>query len=856
MKKIFCLILAAVMLLAACTPEPGEVSDITSDTSEDSRQTVSGERINAMYADRLAAAAGEAERTGERVCVSAGKVYTVSSVSENFPDAGGVLADGEFNDSHYKYLKDGWMGISGETVTIEFNLGSVYEGLCDFEASSCKNTVYDVSLCDIMSVSISADGETWHEIGIYVSSGEESDRDRVLLCINPHSTFTAQYVRFTFEGLQANNMLFDEISVYSYTDAESVGTVSLLSDYYGGFTVPAVSEDVYWPETDEDYNTYKNLLSGLPITAIKPLTDCKEDYINANYNTGSDSGRLTDGRTASAAALSDGAYFRFTHGNLRSIVFDLGAVSAVSGVSAGFLSLNSAGVYVPNTLTVSASLDGESWYTVCAVDNITADSATCIQRIEESFGTSYTARYVMITFKCDVHVYCDEIAVFGTKNTAGASDPSETDITAPIFTGSYGTSEDYDGMHDVLLSYIYPSSSGDEVAVTEEQYLAYTAYLKDGEITDTFFDGFMFLPYVKYLYAGGEKKEMPKEDWQRYVDFQFIDGYNMDALDAAVDRTKTSLGLDDDYTVGTYLSIFYPVYGATNFGELNGRKMDFSNIEDRKAVIKWFIDEQIAQFEAKDYDSVRISGFYWFVEEMSGSDPHIVELCNYTCDYVRSLGYQTTWIPYFTASGNTSWRSFGFDTACLQPNYAFNTDINIQRIYDAAEVAKLYGMSIEIEINGTDDEVWMRRYKDYLYVGAETGFMTDTIHMYYLAGMPGALYNAYVAADGSYLHSLYDETYYFTKGLLTTDFAKPDSVSSECESGKSVSGEVTVSETYSLCLGYELAVSPEHGSVSVNNDGSFIYTPYDGYTGEDWFEIRADYGYGKSSGGRVSVNVK
>ncbi|MBQ2325033.1 MAG: DUF4855 domain-containing protein, partial [Clostridia bacterium] len=279
-------------------------------------------------------------------------------------------------------------------------------------------------------------------------------------------------------------------------------------------------------------------------------------------------------------------------------------------------------------------------------------------------------------------------------------------------------------------------------------------------------------------------------------------------------------------------------------------------IEDRKAVLKWFVDEQVKGFKEKGYDSVRLSGFYWFVEEMSGKDPHVQELCNYICDYIRSLGYQTTWIPYFNASGNTKWRDFGFDTACLQPNYAFNEDIPIQRIYDAASMAKLYGMSIEIEIESTSEVKWVNRYRDYLYAGAKIGFMTDSVHMYYLAGMPGAIYNAYVSNNPD-INCIYKETYLFIKGKLGAPDEAPSAEDVTCKAGESVSGTITIPEATVTCEGIRLAVSAANGSVSINPDGTFTYTPYEGFTGEDWFEVVADYGMaGQSSFGRITVTVE
>jgi hypothetical protein len=211
----------------------------------------------------------------------------------------------------------------------------------------------------------------------------------------------------------------------------------------------------------------------------------------------------------------------------------------------------------------------------------------------------------------------------------------------------------------------------------------------------------------------------------------------MDALEAAVADTKTALG-NNDYKVGVYLSILYPVASQTSFGEVNGKKLDFSKLEDRKAGVKWLIDEQVKQFKAKGYQNLELRGFYWFTEEIDFDDEGLLDLIKYTTDYVRKLKYFTFWIPYYQASGYNKWQEVGFDLACYQPNFAFNYSIPDSRLYDAARTAKMLGMCIELEIEGVSHTA-VDRLKKYYKVGAETGYMTEAIHMYYQGGMPGAI---------------------------------------------------------------------------------------------------------------------
>ena len=142
-------------------------------------------------------------------------------------------------------------------------------------------------------------------------------------------------------------------------------------------------------------------------------------------------------------------------------------------------------------------------------------------------------------------------------------------------------------------------------------------------------------------------------------------------------------------------------------------------------------------------------------------------MIRFTTDYVRSKNMITTWIPYYLASGYNDWRRLGFDMACYQPNYAFRQDIPEERLYDAADTAKLLGMCIELEIGGL--ERWnVEHTRNYYAVGAQTRYMQDAAHMYYLGGLKGVMLQSCHSED-PYFRSMYDDTYRFIKGTYPPD---------------------------------------------------------------------------------------
>lgn len=524
-------------------------------------------------------------------------------------------------------------------------------------------------------------------------------------------------------------------------------------NYYGDFSVNK-AEDPNFEKSCERVN----LLLGLP-QKIKNYEALAKEQMTDWFNTPASSPELTDGRYANLPQCFDPAWFHFTSGTVRSVMYDLGGICAVDGVRVGVLKEDSTAVWPPARISVLLSENGDDWQTVCQLTGLTSEESSAIIRKEAAFDKKYRARYVKFTFCLICHVFIDEFELFGCRNGEGAAEIVPDKACEADFPDRFASTEQL-GAKDVLLAYFTPD---DIPPITKEVFLPHVAYMKGEEIKDTLFDSFLFLPYVRFLYNGYTKKPLQKQDWQRYIDAQFQDGVNMDALEAAAKEVGEKLGIED-FKVSVFMSILYPVTEVGDFGEIDGRNLDFQNLDDRKTALKWLIDKQIEGFRAKNYRHITLNGFYWFTEEINYGDQQLLELLKYTTDYVRGLKLITTWIPYFHATGFNDWRNLGFDVACYQPNYAFNQSVPDSRLFDAASTAKLLGMCIELEIGGTED--WnIERIKKYYAAGAKTGYMKDAAHMYYQGGVPGEYYKAYKSQDPK-LHSVYDDTYRFIKGTF------------------------------------------------------------------------------------------
>lgn len=328
---------------------------------------------------------------------------------------------------------------------------------------------------------------------------------------------------------------------------------------------------------------------------------------------------------------------------------------------------------------------------------------------------------------------------------------------------------------DLLLCYIVDCFG--HIAIDKELFLPAAAHIVDGRIVDFMYDSFIFLSQPNYLYdylpEGARLKPLNKADWLDYVtNEEFLPDMNINALDAAVGEAKKALG-NTEYKANVFMTLFYPVKTVSEFGEVNGKNLDFSDPEDRKAGLKWMVDESLRQFAEKNYENIRLAGFYWFCEDMDFVDGGR-ELTRCTTDYIRSLGLKTCWCPYFYAQGYDKWQELGFDIAAHQANYFpehrkdWPNRGTAERLPLVAESVKQYGIGVGMEMSDPRVES-AEVFKQYMVAGAEYGFMNYP-HIYYMGRGPKTI-NELCNSENPYLRSTYDELYKFIHRTL-----KPEDV--------------------------------------------------------------------------------
>ncbi len=859
-KRAAALLLALSMLAAAgCTDQPEETSSAaesgSSDRSDTSSEPFVEPEVNEVR-DRVDALYGTpADRSLKANNALSGLLPAFSRpASSEYPGNGGrALTDGVRTQI---FDTQSWVGFNGrEPVTLTFDLGEVVDGLADFEVGAFEERDYGIGLPAAVAVSVSTDGENFSWIGSVLAPAEVSGTEAYPFTLRLAGTVSARYIRYEI-GAPSNTWLFiDEVTAVRYgAGADGDGPTSgEVGDYYGDTNIPEITEPEYWDPSESDYAQERNLIAGLP-QQIEQFAPFSAEVATTFYNSKEDAAMLTDGKFAGQAAYSDPAYFRFTGGLGRTILYDLGRESAVSSFAGSFLYELSTAVGLPRRLLIKASQNGVDWQTIHVTEAFKTSETAARVEVAEAFAQTYRARYIKFVFPVNTHVYCDELAVYGTKRIPDdAADLVADEAEDTIYPDKYITPDDFLGVNNMLLSYNHDPASASGGKTTAEEYMPFVGYYdRGGKLADTFFDSFLFLPYGAYV----NEENGDFTAWNAYVDNVFAEDANVNALSEAAERVSEGLGRD--VRVSVFFSILYTWPDKTSFGDVDGDGVieDFSKAEDRKKAIKWIIDEQLARFEAGGYDNLDLLGFYWYEEQVTYTDPHELELIRYASDYVHSLGYKLMWIPWYCAPGYTDWKELGFDMACMQPNYAFSGQVTVERLYDNAETTRRLGMCVEIEIGQYDAQADILRYKEYLAVGAETGYM-DAVKCYYQAGMPGAFYAAWKSAD-PFVNSVYHGTYLFAKGKYDSSeaaggaIADPSDLELDTTSGRGVTGSLNVETESDYRVRIE--TSPKYGTLRFGG-GTVTYTPLAGFAGTDTFTVYLEYIHGDSKTATVTVRV-
>ena len=269
--------------------------------------------------------------------------------------------------------------------------------------------------------------------------------------------------------------------------------------------------------------------------------------------------------------------------------------------------------------------------------------------------------------------------------------------------------------------------------------------------------------------------------------------------------------------------------------------------------MEWYIKLIRDTFDAQNFQNIELVGYYWFHEAIESEDYDSVELLNEVADLVHKQKCDFFWIPYFTANGYDAWAEYGFDVAVMQPNYVFELETPYSNVTNCANLTKLYGMGIEMEVcsDAINNLNYFKKYMQYVAGGVEYGYMTDCIVMYY-QGVTD--FRDACNSQSKMGRMVYDATYHFIKEDLQYKPDAIDKISITATKDTPCNGKIEFTNDNLRMLSID--EMPEHGTVTLNADGSFTYYPEKGFTGEVTFTyIYSEY-LGWSDPCEVTITVQ
>lgn len=619
-----------------------------------------------------------------------------------------------------------------------------------------------------------------------------------------------------------------------------------------------------------------NLASGLKYTIEtgEPVEYSYSGYVENGVEFDIDEGQLTDGKTALLSESSSGWYRAF-RAQSRLVTFDLGEVCAISRIRADFLHVKNSGIYAPRYINVFLSDDGNA-FGVAAEKTLDfplySEEPSRFEAVVE-LNKTYSARYVKVEFCCDIFAFCDEISIIGSRELSGR----EAKVRPQTASEPAGYLRSLAGVTDIIKIYNgYYAPSPETGIISEEDLLPYIAYINvSGEIAGTMFDSLAFVPCHGDYPSGGRlvktngKPGAVMSDWELYFEYTFKEGQDLDALDRVVGRVYGELGINKKFKV--FLTLPYPTVMDNAFGDIDSDGLDeyCKTLEDRLTIVKWYADKCIAQFRKNNYSNIELAGFYWLREEVNYSDSnHEAELVRAVNKYIDKKKLVSLFDPFYLSTGYDHWEELGFSGAVMQPNVAFpvSSYFEIPMLGEFAETAAEKYLGVEIETNepsvfrGDGYAEAGKNYESYLYYGYKTGYM-NSLKTYYQGAGPGALYD-FCYSDistpkGIYLRRLYDLTYSFIKQTYK-NLAPEVSVSDiEMVSGdKRATIDITINDpdSYWNNISVEFPAQPQHGRVaSAAGNRKLVYSPDDGFVGNDSFTVMVSDGFNYSE--EITVNV-
>ncbi|MBQ8098247.1 MAG: DUF4855 domain-containing protein [Bacteroidaceae bacterium] len=320
------------------------------------------------------------------------------------------------------------------------------------------------------------------------------------------------------------------------------------------------------------------------------------------------------------------------------------------------------------------------------------------------------------------------LLLMGLAAPLSAQDASTAANSLPTSPSGYAPKG---SISDMVL--IYHGGTHRKETWDPELFKPYVYAERDGGKGDWLWDGFLFLEIFDGQRCGFASGYRPtpatKADWLMLLDKLFTPGHAIYGLDLCIQQAQKVCGkLPKKRQI--VIALPEPIPNQKNWGEIDGRALDFSVTADRIAACKWYIDRIVERFKQAKLKNVELAGYYWLAEEATNTRDFVSTIA----DYIHLGKKQFYWIPYFMSDGYSTWRELGFDKAYLQPNHFFNDKIPDSRIDEACRLGQKYHMSMEFEFDRNALDKSASRMEAYIDGFERNGVFRETDLAYYQGG--------------------------------------------------------------------------------------------------------------------------
>jgi hypothetical protein len=287
------------------------------------------------------------------------------------------------------------------------------------------------------------------------------------------------------------------------------------------------------------------------------------------------------------------------------------------------------------------------------------------------------------------------------------------------------------------LALIYCGGEG-RLAWMPDQFAPYVSFKDPRSGKESWlFDGFLFIEFCdgrgyEFVHGVVDQKSARQREWLWLLQRVFEPGHGVPALDQTCAEVEKRIGPPARRRQAV-LTLPEPLFNQKDWGELDGRKMDFSKPDDRVAACEWYMKTALSKWRELGPKHLDLAGFYWVAED----DVNGREILPRIARAIHAEGKRFFWIPYWTASGAADWRQLGFDVASQQPNHFMRPEIPDARLAEACAFAKRHGMGMEIEFDErvrTAPEKFRARLLAYLSAFERNGAAAEAAIAYYEGG--------------------------------------------------------------------------------------------------------------------------